>query len=196
MQAGGQGSGKEVSGSSLLCLPRELLGDPQTWPLLLASCLVPGVLQLMSLPLLPESPRYLLIDCGDTATCLACESLTSGPQTTLDQGAHLPIEGGSPFLGFRYQGKVVPLFVPFIDPFKTLYQGTVLSARAVGWNRPSPCRPGIPRVVQRKSPPSTCKMNHCVRRAHGLSASWVLMVLSVSRAHNSDTQETIPKCLA
>ncbi|XP_011944955.1 PREDICTED: solute carrier family 2, facilitated glucose transporter member 11 isoform X2 [Cercocebus atys] len=50
---------------------RELLGDPQAWPLLLASCLVPGVLQLASLPLLPESPRYLLIDCGDTEACLA-----------------------------------------------------------------------------------------------------------------------------
>nr|XP_045220308.1 solute carrier family 2, facilitated glucose transporter member 11 isoform X21 [Macaca fascicularis] len=50
---------------------RELLGDPQAWPLLLASCLVPGVLQLTSLPLVPESPRYLLIDCGDTEACLA-----------------------------------------------------------------------------------------------------------------------------
>ncbi|XP_045881600.1 solute carrier family 2, facilitated glucose transporter member 11 isoform X8 [Meles meles] len=50
---------------------RELLGDPGTWPLLLASCLVPGLLQLAFLPLLPESPRYLLIDRGDTQACLA-----------------------------------------------------------------------------------------------------------------------------
>ncbi|XP_005396471.1 PREDICTED: solute carrier family 2, facilitated glucose transporter member 11 isoform X1 [Chinchilla lanigera] len=50
---------------------RELLGGPQAWPLLLASCLVPGVLQLASLPLLPESPRYLLIDRGDTEACVA-----------------------------------------------------------------------------------------------------------------------------
>ncbi|XP_066221569.1 solute carrier family 2, facilitated glucose transporter member 11 isoform X3 [Saccopteryx leptura] len=50
---------------------RELLGGPQAWPLLLASCLVPGALQLASLPLLPESPRYLLIDRGDTEACLA-----------------------------------------------------------------------------------------------------------------------------
>ncbi|KAM6155197.1 solute carrier family 2, facilitated glucose transporter member 11 [Rhynchocyon petersi] len=49
----------------------EILGSPETWPLLLSSCLVPGVLQLASLPLLPESPRYLLIDCGDTEACLA-----------------------------------------------------------------------------------------------------------------------------
>ncbi|KAF6081903.1 hypothetical protein HJG60_008892 [Phyllostomus discolor] len=50
---------------------RELLGGPQAWPLLLASCLVPGLLQLASLPLLPESPRYLLIDRGDAEACLA-----------------------------------------------------------------------------------------------------------------------------
>ncbi|KAM9194429.1 LOW QUALITY PROTEIN: solute carrier family 2, facilitated glucose transporter member 11 [Dugong dugon] len=49
---------------------RELLGGPHTWPLLLSSCLVPGVLQLASLPLLPESPCYLLIDCRDIETCL------------------------------------------------------------------------------------------------------------------------------
>nr|XP_003478003.1 solute carrier family 2, facilitated glucose transporter member 11 isoform X1 [Cavia porcellus]XP_023416570.1 solute carrier family 2, facilitated glucose transporter member 11 isoform X1 [Cavia porcellus] len=49
---------------------RELLGGPQAWPLLLATCLVPGVLQLASLPLLPESPRYLLIDRGDTKACV------------------------------------------------------------------------------------------------------------------------------
>ncbi|KAB0391396.1 hypothetical protein E2I00_003032, partial [Balaenoptera physalus] len=72
----------------------ELLGGPQAWPLLLASCLVPGVLQLASLPLLPESPRYLLIDCGDSEACLAGESLTSGPQTTLDHGAHLARASG------------------------------------------------------------------------------------------------------
>lgn len=75
----GQGSGTEVSGWRLLCLSRELLGGRQAWPLLLASCLVPGLLQLASLPLLPESPRFLLIDRGDTEACLAGESLTSDP---------------------------------------------------------------------------------------------------------------------
>nr|KAF6467804.1 hypothetical protein HJG63_017817 [Rousettus aegyptiacus] len=53
---------------------RELLGGPQAWPLLLASCLVPGVFQLTSLPLLPESPRYLLIDRGDAETCLVART--------------------------------------------------------------------------------------------------------------------------
>ncbi|XP_006874997.1 PREDICTED: solute carrier family 2, facilitated glucose transporter member 11 [Chrysochloris asiatica] len=50
---------------------REFLGGPQSWPMLLSSCLVPGMLQLVFLPMLPESPRYLLIDCGDAKACLA-----------------------------------------------------------------------------------------------------------------------------
>lgn len=92
----------------LLCLPRELLGGPQAWPLLLASCLVPGVLQLASLPLLPESPRYLFIDCGDSEACLAGESLTLGPQTTFDHGAHLARACGSLFPGSHLFRKSYP----------------------------------------------------------------------------------------
>lgn len=64
---------------------RELLGGPQVWPLLLASCLVPGVLQLISLPLLPESPRYLLIDRGDTEACLAALQLLRGTQDVAEE---------------------------------------------------------------------------------------------------------------
>uniref|UniRef100_A0A8C9NWA3 Solute carrier family 2 member 11 n=1 Tax=Spermophilus dauricus TaxID=99837 RepID=A0A8C9NWA3_SPEDA len=64
---------------------RELMGGPQVWPLLLASCLVPGVIQLVSLPLLPESPRYLLIDCGDTEACLAALQLLRGTQDVAEE---------------------------------------------------------------------------------------------------------------
>ncbi|KAF7476367.1 hypothetical protein GHT09_012548 [Marmota monax] len=64
---------------------RELMGGPQVWSLLLASCLVPGVLQLVSLPLLPESPRYLLIDCGDTEACLAALQLLRGTQDVAEE---------------------------------------------------------------------------------------------------------------
>ncbi|XP_040145246.1 solute carrier family 2, facilitated glucose transporter member 11 isoform X6 [Ictidomys tridecemlineatus] len=64
---------------------RELMGGPQVWPLLLASCLVPGVLQLVSLPLLPESPRYLLIDCGDTEACLAALQMLRGTQDVAEE---------------------------------------------------------------------------------------------------------------
>lgn len=82
---------------SLSCLPRELLGGPQAWPLLLASCLVPGALQLASLPLLPESPRYLLIDRGDPAACQAGEPLAWAPGPPLTMG-HMWSGCAGPFL--------------------------------------------------------------------------------------------------
>ncbi|XP_061025749.1 solute carrier family 2, facilitated glucose transporter member 11 isoform X4 [Eubalaena glacialis] len=71
---------------------RELLGGPQAWPLLLASCLVPGVLQLASLPLLPESPRYLLIDRGDSEACLAALQRLRGPADLAGELAELERE--------------------------------------------------------------------------------------------------------
>ncbi|XP_019661331.2 solute carrier family 2, facilitated glucose transporter member 11 isoform X1 [Ailuropoda melanoleuca] len=71
---------------------RELLGDPGAWPLLLASCLVPGVLQLASLPLLPESPRYLLIDRGDTEACLAALQRLRGTANVVGELAELEEE--------------------------------------------------------------------------------------------------------
>ncbi|ELK26299.1 Solute carrier family 2, facilitated glucose transporter member 11 [Myotis davidii] len=71
---------------------RELLGGRQVWPLLLASCLVPGVLQLASLPLLPESPRYLLIDRGDTEACLAALQRLRGTEDLAVELAELEEE--------------------------------------------------------------------------------------------------------
>ncbi|XP_012579406.1 PREDICTED: solute carrier family 2, facilitated glucose transporter member 11 isoform X1 [Condylura cristata] len=71
---------------------RELLGGPQVWPLLLASCLVPGVLQLVSLPLLPESPRYLLIDRGDTKACLTALQRLRGTKDVSGEMAELQEE--------------------------------------------------------------------------------------------------------
>ncbi|XP_025971816.2 solute carrier family 2, facilitated glucose transporter member 11-like isoform X1 [Dromaius novaehollandiae] len=50
---------------------RELLGEENSWPLLLASNLVPALIQLMALPWFPESPRYLLIDRGDKESCIS-----------------------------------------------------------------------------------------------------------------------------
>ncbi|KAG9487432.1 hypothetical protein GDO78_007336 [Eleutherodactylus coqui] len=48
---------------------RELLGSEEVWPILLASNVFPGILQLMLLPWVPESPRYLLIDLKDKDSC-------------------------------------------------------------------------------------------------------------------------------
>ncbi|XP_063171862.1 solute carrier family 2, facilitated glucose transporter member 11-like [Candoia aspera] len=49
---------------------REILGAEESWPILLASNMVPGLVQLVLLPWAPESPRYLLIDQGDKESCI------------------------------------------------------------------------------------------------------------------------------
>uniref|UniRef100_A0A663MBU9 Solute carrier family 2, facilitated glucose transporter member 5 n=1 Tax=Athene cunicularia TaxID=194338 RepID=A0A663MBU9_ATHCN len=50
---------------------RELLGGEENWPFLLASNVVPALIQLTALPWFPESPRYLLIDRGDEESCIS-----------------------------------------------------------------------------------------------------------------------------
>lgn len=47
-----------------------LLGTEPLWPYLLASNALPGLIQLLTLPWFPESPRYLLIDRGDKEACM------------------------------------------------------------------------------------------------------------------------------
>ncbi|XP_058014560.1 solute carrier family 2, facilitated glucose transporter member 11-like isoform X6 [Ahaetulla prasina] len=44
---------------------RELLGGEEFWPFLLSSCGLPAIIQLLSLPWFPESPRFTLLDRGD-----------------------------------------------------------------------------------------------------------------------------------
>ncbi|XP_077831875.1 solute carrier family 2, facilitated glucose transporter member 7 isoform X6 [Macaca mulatta] len=44
-----------------------ILGNPEGWPVLLALTGVPALLQLLTLPFFPESPRYSLIQKGDEA---------------------------------------------------------------------------------------------------------------------------------
>ncbi|KAM9408192.1 solute carrier family 2, facilitated glucose transporter member 11 [Pholidichthys leucotaenia] len=48
---------------------RECLGSEPYWHYLLASNAIPGLIQLLTLPWFPESPRYLLIDKGDKEGC-------------------------------------------------------------------------------------------------------------------------------
>ncbi|XP_012518001.1 PREDICTED: solute carrier family 2, facilitated glucose transporter member 7 [Propithecus coquereli] len=45
-----------------------ILGNPTGWPVLLALTGVPALIQLLTLPFFPESPRYTLIQKGDEAT--------------------------------------------------------------------------------------------------------------------------------
>ncbi|XP_054455079.1 solute carrier family 2, facilitated glucose transporter member 11-like [Anoplopoma fimbria] len=47
-----------------------VLGTEPLWPYLLASNALPGLIQLLTLPWFPESPRYLLIDRGDREACV------------------------------------------------------------------------------------------------------------------------------
>ncbi|KAM9314543.1 solute carrier family 2 member 15b [Pholidichthys leucotaenia] len=49
----------------------ELLGKEEHWPLLLSLVMFPAMVQLMLLPWFPESPRYLLIEKGNTHATIA-----------------------------------------------------------------------------------------------------------------------------
>ncbi|XP_057703016.1 solute carrier family 2, facilitated glucose transporter member 11 [Corythoichthys intestinalis] len=49
---------------------KEILGSEWCWQYLLASNAIPGLIQLLTLPWFPESPRYLLIDRGDKEACI------------------------------------------------------------------------------------------------------------------------------
>ncbi|NXI50154.1 GTR5 protein, partial [Chloroceryle aenea] len=48
---------------------RELLGSQTLWPMLMASCGLPALVQLVTLPFFPESPPYLLMHKGDQDSC-------------------------------------------------------------------------------------------------------------------------------
>ncbi|NWI15529.1 GTR5 protein, partial [Crypturellus soui] len=48
---------------------RELLGSQSLWPVLMASCAFPALLQLVTLPFFPETPSYLLMQKGDQEGC-------------------------------------------------------------------------------------------------------------------------------
>uniref|UniRef100_A0A669PDZ0 Major facilitator superfamily (MFS) profile domain-containing protein n=1 Tax=Phasianus colchicus TaxID=9054 RepID=A0A669PDZ0_PHACC len=48
---------------------RELLGSQSRWPMLMASCGIPALVQLLTLPFFPESPPYLLMHKGDQESC-------------------------------------------------------------------------------------------------------------------------------
>ncbi|XP_078082214.1 solute carrier family 2, facilitated glucose transporter member 11-like [Mustelus asterias] len=49
---------------------RQILGDESTWHLLLAFSGLPALIQLIILPWLPESPRYLLMEKGNRDLCI------------------------------------------------------------------------------------------------------------------------------
>ncbi|XP_026541305.1 solute carrier family 2, facilitated glucose transporter member 11-like isoform X2 [Notechis scutatus] len=58
---------------------RELLGGEEHWPFLLSSCGLPAIIQLLSLPCFPESPRFTLLDRGDEAKGIKALKRFHGP---------------------------------------------------------------------------------------------------------------------
>ncbi|XP_054608440.1 solute carrier family 2, facilitated glucose transporter member 11-like [Dunckerocampus dactyliophorus] len=57
----------------------DVLGAEPLWPYLLASNMLAGMIQMLTLPWFPESPKYLLIDRGDRVACVqALERLRGG----------------------------------------------------------------------------------------------------------------------
>ncbi|NXS06315.1 GTR11 protein, partial [Neodrepanis coruscans] len=49
---------------------REVLGVEDLWPILMAASALPALIQLLTLPFFPDSPRYLLIDKNDKEECI------------------------------------------------------------------------------------------------------------------------------
>ncbi|NXF87051.1 GTR11 protein, partial [Eubucco bourcierii] len=49
---------------------REVLGVDDLWPVLMAANAIPALIQLLTLPFFPDSPRYLLIDKKDKEACI------------------------------------------------------------------------------------------------------------------------------
>ncbi|XP_048820400.1 uncharacterized protein LOC125701887 [Lagopus muta] len=49
---------------------REVLGVEAMWPVLMAANAIPALIQLLTLPFFPDSPRYLLIDRKDKEGCI------------------------------------------------------------------------------------------------------------------------------
>ncbi|NXD86862.1 GTR11 protein, partial [Halcyon senegalensis] len=48
---------------------REVLGVDALWPILMSANAIPALIQLLTLPFFPDSPRYLLIDKKDKEGC-------------------------------------------------------------------------------------------------------------------------------
>ncbi|XP_066126634.1 solute carrier family 2, facilitated glucose transporter member 7-like isoform X4 [Saccopteryx bilineata] len=69
-----------------------ILGNPTGWPVLLALTGVPALLQLLSLPFFPESPRYTLIQKGDEDTARQALRKLRGWADVEDEMAEMRVE--------------------------------------------------------------------------------------------------------
>uniref|UniRef100_A0A8C3KCZ1 Major facilitator superfamily (MFS) profile domain-containing protein n=1 Tax=Calidris pygmaea TaxID=425635 RepID=A0A8C3KCZ1_9CHAR len=60
---------------------REVLGVDALWPILMAANTLPALIQLLTLPFFPDSPRYLLIDKKDKEGCIKGEEMRNESQS-------------------------------------------------------------------------------------------------------------------
>ncbi|XP_041829951.1 solute carrier family 2, facilitated glucose transporter member 11-like [Melanotaenia boesemani] len=109
----------------------ELLGTEPLWPYLLASNAVPALIQLVTLPWFPESPRYLLIDRGDREACIqALGRLRGGEAPALEMEEMLQEQQQQMSAALK-TGSAVPSKTPwslFKDPNLRSQLRTVMAA--------------------------------------------------------------------
>uniref|UniRef100_A0A665UID2 Solute carrier family 2, facilitated glucose transporter member 1-like n=1 Tax=Echeneis naucrates TaxID=173247 RepID=A0A665UID2_ECHNA len=69
-----------------------ILGNATLWPLLLGFTLLPSVLQCVLLPLCPESPRYLLINCNEESKLRGTEDVSEDMQEMREESLQMKKE--------------------------------------------------------------------------------------------------------
>ncbi|XP_006873158.1 PREDICTED: solute carrier family 2, facilitated glucose transporter member 7 [Chrysochloris asiatica] len=70
-----------------------ILGNPTGWPVLLAITGIPALLQLLTLPFFPESPRYTLIQKGDEETARQALRMLHGWADVEEEMEEMRLEG-------------------------------------------------------------------------------------------------------
>lgn len=82
--------------AAFVLLFREVLGVEALWPILLAANAVPALVQLLTLPFFPDSPRYLLIDRKDKEGCIKGKEMSHKSLISGNGGEHskAPDESG------------------------------------------------------------------------------------------------------
>ncbi|KAM6216898.1 solute carrier family 2, facilitated glucose transporter member 7 [Rhynchocyon petersi] len=70
-----------------------ILGNPTGWPVLLAITGIPALVQLLSLPFFPESPRYTLIQKRDEETARQALRMLRGWADVEDEMEEMRVEG-------------------------------------------------------------------------------------------------------
>ncbi|KAM3842947.1 solute carrier family 2, facilitated glucose transporter member 11-like [Diretmus argenteus] len=106
----------------------ELLGTDALWPHLLASNALPGMIQLLTLPWFPESPRYLLIDRGDERACVRALARLRGGVAPVGEMEEMLQEQRQQKVTASKPGSAVTPWALFVDPDLRPQLRTVMAA--------------------------------------------------------------------